>query len=209
MGPWCVALIVVSLALDFRGHVAAYRDFLAVASSWHTVIALVSPNNYAIAAIVAKAGARYGGMPVLELLEVLTALGAGLVLIWNLVSLRSASRDTLLAFVPWLVASLLWTSLMWRFYLSLVIAGVLLLVSAGMTAAPAARRWRALWVASGIGLTMVLGSFAFTLGILLLYLFSHELLSDQNAPGMDGAALPAGSPVGPACCAETGGAIPQ
>jgi hypothetical protein len=209
MGPWCVALIMISLALDFHGHAAAYRDFFSVASSWFTVIALVSPNNYAVGAIVAKAVARYGGFPVLEMLEILTALGAGLVLAWNIVSLRSAPRGTLLAFLPWLVASLLWTSLMWRFYLSLIIAGMMLLIASDVKAPPVVLQWRTLWVAGGIGLTMVLGSFAFTLGILLLYFFSHELLSGHDASGKDVSGLPDGSSVNSACCLGAGRAIPQ
>lgn len=209
IGPWCVALIVMSLALDVHGHAAAYRDFFSVASSWFTVIALVSPNNYAMAAIVAKAVARYGGFPVLEMLEILTALGAGLVLVWNLVSLRSAPRGALLAFLPWLLGSLLWTSLMWRFYLSLIIAGVLLLVASEMKASPVVLRWRTVWVAGGIGLTMVLGSFAFTVGILLLYFFSHELLAGHDASGKEASTFSEESSVNSACCLEAGRTISQ
>ncbi|MEK7384969.1 MAG: hypothetical protein AABZ83_00890, partial [candidate division NC10 bacterium] len=75
--------------------------------------------------------------------------------------------------------SLLWTSVLWRLYLSLVIPGLLLLVAYD-NESPAVRS-RAFWLGTGIGLTFVFSSFAFTLNILILYFQSHQMLVEETA----------------------------
>lgn len=179
--PWCAALIALSLVGVFPGHGVAYQNFFHRALSWHTVIAEISPNNYAISAIMAKAGKTVLGFSVDQTLPVLTFSGALLIVLWGCLSLQRAKPDSLLAFTPWLLASLLWTSLVWRFYLSLVLASLLLLVAYESMSAPSRFSLKTLWLATGIGLTYVLGSFAFTLGILILFFLSHELLVEETA----------------------------
>lgn len=179
--PWSAALIALSLPIAFPASLVAYRDFFAVALRWHTYISEILPNNYAPSAILAKAGMRIWGISVSQSLPILSTAGAGLVLLWNWLSLVRAKPNSLRAFVPWLLASLLWTSLVWRFYLSLVIGGLLLLVAYAKDCHGPPSRGRSLWLATGIGLTMVLSSFAFTLGILILYFQSHEVLAGEMA----------------------------
>lgn len=180
LAPWCIVLLGGSLVVGFPGHVIAYRDFIEVASRWHSYIAEISPNNYALPAIVAKAGLRFAELPVSETLPLLTLLVTMFVVTWNVLSLRRAFPDSLLAYLPWLLASLLWTSLVWRFYLSLVIASLLLLVACEMDSSASMLRWRTLWLAAAIGLTTVLSSFVFMLGVLLLYTLSQELLANPT-----------------------------
>ena len=179
--PWSAALIALSLPIAFPASLMAYRDFFVVALRWHTYISEILPNNYAASAILAKAGLRISGISVSQSLPILSTAGAGLVLLWNWLSLVRAKPNSLRAFVPWLLASLLWTSLVWPFYLSLVIAGLLLLVAYERDCHSPPARARSLWLATGVGLTMVFSSFAFTLGILLLYFQSHEVLAGETA----------------------------
>lgn len=188
LGPWGVALLVLSVPLAFPAHLTAYRDFVPMAVHAHTYVAEMSPNNYALSAIVAKTGLRLTGLPVALTLPFLTAVVAGLLLLWNLRSLRDARKDSLVAFLPWLLASILWTSYLWRFYFSLVLAGLLLLVAYRRTDPVIESRVHSVWLAAGIGLTMVLSSFAFTLGILVLYFYSHAVLArDTGLLGRAGA----------------------
>jgi hypothetical protein len=179
--PWSAALIAVSILLAFPAFLTAYSDFFTVAFKWHTFVAENSPNNYAISAILAKAGMRFSGISASQTLPFLSTACAGFVLLWNCLSMHRTKPDSLLAFIPWLLASLLWTPLVWRFYLSLVIAGLLLLVAYEGGLGASEFELRTLWLSSGIGLTLVLSSFAFTLGILLLYFLSQRMLVEESA----------------------------
>lgn len=179
--PWSAALIALSLPIGFPASLMAYDDFFGVALRWHTYVAESLPNNYAPSAILAKAGMRIWGISVSQSLPILSTAGASLVLLWNWLSLARAEPNSLRTFVPWLLASLLWTSLVWPFYLSLVIGGLLLLVAYEKDPPGSPSPGRSLWLAIGIGLTMVFSSFTFTFGILILYFQSHELLAEEMA----------------------------
>lgn len=179
--PWAVVLVSASLLLAFPGHVFAYRDFPQVVMTWHTLIAATHANNYAFSAVLAKSLERMWGIPVLQSLPILAAVIASLVVCWNTLSLIAARPDSLRAFLPWLLASLLWTSLVWEHYLSLVLAGLTLLVVLRDTASVTWMRPAALRISVGVGLTMVLSSFAFVLGVLLLYFHSHAMLAQESA----------------------------
>jgi hypothetical protein len=96
-----------------------------------------------------------------------------LVLAVNLASLRGGRRDTVTAILPWLFASLLWTSLVWDWYLTLILAAPLLLV--GIAAGPRAGGETgpfALW--AGIACCTTASRAVFPLGILLLYLHALD-----------------------------------
>jgi len=173
--PWAIALMAVSLPAAFPGSALAYRDFPWVAISWHTRIAEAYPNNYALSAILAKAVARILAVPASQTLPFLTAGIASLALLWNGLSLVAGKLDSLRAFLPWLLTTLIWTSLVWEWYLSLVLAGLLLMVGLACGTPVSQMSFGRLRLYAGIGFTMVLSSFAFMLGVLLLYFHSHEL----------------------------------
>ena len=181
LAPWCVGLLSISVPLAFPVYLMAYRDFISVAIHAHTYNAEVSPNNYALASILSKAGMRLLGIPVAQSLPLVATIGAVILVLWNFLSLQHAKGNTPLVFVPWLLASFLWASSAWRFYLTFLMAGLLLLVAYRDERISSGFHLNSFWLASGIGLTMVLSSFAFTLGILILFFLSHELLAEETA----------------------------
>ncbi|MBI4636030.1 MAG: hypothetical protein HY727_06730 [Candidatus Rokubacteria bacterium] len=184
--PWAVLLLAVSLPIAYPAYLLAYLEFPRVAAAWHTQVAEAYPYNYALPAVVAKALQRAMAVPVGRSLPVLTAGLAAAVALWNFLSLLSARRDSLSAFLPWLLASLLWTSLVWEYYLGLVLAALVLLPSvSGAVRRPIASTLR---FGAALGLTLVVSSFALTLGLLLLYIESHAVLAhERRGPAPAGA----------------------
>jgi hypothetical protein len=176
--PWSATLLALSLFLLPYDPWSLYLDFFRTAHEWHTKIAEAYTTNYALSAILAKAIRRLWGLPFSQTLPLMT-LGVGLpLLLWNCVTLLSARRNSIMAFLPWLFSSLLWTSLVWNHYLSLLLGGMLLMF--GLLACPSRiQPASGLFFSSGIALTMVNSSFLFTLGILFLYLASHALLASR------------------------------
>ncbi len=181
--PWAIGLMAISLPMGFPGSALAYRDFPKIALTWHTRIAEAAMNNFAPSAIIANAMARLWNFEVAETLPILAAGIAIFVLLWNILSLTSDRVDTLRAFLPWLLASLLWSSLVWDMYLSLVLAGQLILVDLLSEDRGPRINFPRLLFCVGIGLTMVVSSFAYTLGILLLYFCCQELRSQEIRQG--------------------------
>jgi hypothetical protein len=177
--PWAIGLMVISLPMGFPGSVLAYRDFPKIAFIWHTRIVESSTNNFAPASIIAKAMARLWHLRVSETLPILAIGIAIFTLLWNILSLASDRVDTLRAFLPWLLASLLWTSLVWDMYLSLVLAGHLIIVGVLSEDRGPRINFPRLLFCVGVGLTTVVSSFAYTLGILLLYFCCQELRSQE------------------------------
>jgi hypothetical protein len=184
--PWGASLIVVSTLTAPGAMSQAYVDFPWVAAHWHSAIAATYPNNYAPAAVLAKALARLLGVSVLPTLAPLWIGLALLLLTWNVTTLRQGRPDSPQAAYPWLLSSLLWSSLVWEWYLTLAVAALLGLV---LTPAVQTDRWRsasALWLAAGIALTMVVSSFAFTVGVVVLYCHSQALRARESAACEEG-----------------------
>jgi hypothetical protein len=179
--PWAGAILVVSLAIPFPATLLAYREFPGVAATWHTHIAEAYPNNYALAAILAKALARLWAVPVSHSLLLLTIGIAGPLFLWNVVSLTSGRPDSLRPFLPWLLTSLLWTSLAWEWYLGLVLAGPMLMMTLAPSASDSPAALGGLRLAGGIACTMVFSSFIFTLGYLLIYCHSQAWCACEKA----------------------------
>jgi hypothetical protein len=182
--PWAGAILAISLAIPFPAALLAYRAFPAVAATWHTHIAEAYPNNYALAAILAKAMARIWSVPVSQSLLLLTTGIAALVLLWNIASLAAGRSDSLRAFLPWLLTSLLWTSLVWEWYFSLILAGPILMMALAPSASDSPTALGRLRVAGGIACTMVFSNFIFMLGYILLYCHSHAWhgLEENGSP---------------------------
>lgn len=183
--PWWLLLVVLSVPLAHQGFLRAYLEFPGVAARWHSVIAEIYQNNYAPPAILAKAAARFWSIPVSALLPFLTIGLASLVVSWNVTATLRGAPDTILAFLPWLMSSLLWTSLVWEWYLSLVLVGLLLLPYWCLTSSGFASRATALLFGAGVGLTMVFSSFLFMLGVLLLYFLGHYLRAVELTSSSD------------------------
>ena len=179
--PWWFLLVLLSVPLAHQGFLRAYLEFPGVAARWHTVIAELYQNNYAPPAILAKAAARFWPISVSTLLPFLTLGLASLVVSWNVTATLRGAPDTILAFLPWVMSSLLWTSLVWEWYLSLVVVGLLLLPYWCLTSTGSASPATALLLGAGIGLTMVFSSFLFMLGVLLLYFLGHHLRAVEVA----------------------------
>lgn len=179
---WAVALLGISIVIGGRASLLAYRDFINVAYTWHTYIALIQPNNYALPAILAKAGSRYFGVEASEAMFPLTATCAFIVVLWNVVATLKAKPNSLVALLPWVLSSLLWSSLCWRLYLSLIIGGILVITAYTSTLrrGSESEKVKTLWLGLGIACSLVLSNFIFTLGLLLLYFLSHELLHDET-----------------------------
>jgi hypothetical protein len=175
--------MVISLPMGFPGSALAYRDFPKIAFTWHTRIAEAAMNNFAPSAIIANAMARLWNVQVSETLPILATGITIFVLLWNMLSLASDRVDTLRAFLPWLLGSLLWSSLVWDMYLSLVLAGHLIIVGLLSEDEGPAINFPRLLFCVGVGLTMVVSSFAYTLGILLLYFCCQELRSQEISRG--------------------------
>jgi glycosyltransferase involved in cell wall biosynthesis len=184
--PWAGALLTVSLVISFPATLLAYREFPAVAVTWHTRIAETYPNNYALAAILAKALARIWAVPISQSLFLLTTGIAAPLLIWNIVSLTGGRPDSLRAFLPWLLISLLWTSLVWEWYFSLVLAGPILMMALTRSASDSSTASGGLRLAGGIACTMVFSSFIFTLGYVLLYCHSQAWRAREKAEIVEG-----------------------
>jgi hypothetical protein len=180
--PWGAGLVVASILIAPQAMSQAYADFPGVAAHWHDTIAATYPNNYAPAAVLAKALARLVGLSVSPTLAVLWIGITLLLLAWNLAALRRGPVDSPRAAYPWLLASLLWSSLVWEWYLALAVVAVL-----GVVLTPGVREGRgrsasALWLAAGIALTMVVSSFAFTVGVAVLYCLSQALHAQECSP---------------------------
>jgi hypothetical protein len=172
---WAAGIIFASTLMPLPASLLAYRDFLSVAYTWHTHVAEVFTANYALPAILAKAMARLWGLPLSATLPFLTVGVALSVILWNFSSLIAGKPDTVRAFLPWLLGSLLWSSIMWHFYLGLVLGGLLLMVGFLPNNPSFRASFSMLLFCAGVGLTMIVSSFVYTLGILLLYFCCHQL----------------------------------
>ncbi|MFB3816034.1 MAG: hypothetical protein ACE147_00100 [Candidatus Methylomirabilales bacterium] len=169
--PWGLGLVVLSLPLAVPASLLAYRDFLEVAQRWHTEVAATHANNLALSALLAEAAARVWGLRVADALAPVTAALGLLVLAANLRTLRDDVPDALPPFLPWLLSCLLWTSLVWDWYLTLVLAGPLLLLALAPPAGGEGRLAPAPLVA-GIACCTTASAAFFPAGILLLYAYS-------------------------------------
>jgi hypothetical protein len=167
---WSMALVAMTLPVWFPAFAIAYWDFFAVGWHFTTQIAEAARNNYAPAAILAKALARTGVVTTSEALPLLTLAIAGGVVAWNVASLVATRADSLRTCVPWLLGALLWSSLTWEFYLSFALSALVILMIES--------RGPAL-LALGLALTTVFSSFAFTVGVLLVYFHSHAVLAHE------------------------------
>jgi hypothetical protein len=194
--PWGVGLVLLSLPLAAPASVLAYRDFLGVAHRWHTEIAETHWNNLALPAVIAEATGRLSRLPVTATLGPITAALGALVLAANLRTLRGRAPDALPLFLPWLLSSLLWTSLVWDWYLTLVLAAPLLMLARAAPADGRVRLARAPLLA-GIACCTTASATFFPAGILLLYACSHDLArrgrpaAVEPAKGRAGWTLPA------------------
>jgi hypothetical protein len=173
--PWAVAMLGISFAIQWPGSLPAYRDFFGVAVTWHTRIAETYTNNYALSAILAKALVRLWAVPVSRSLPLL-ATGIALVLVcWNGISLTVGRVDTLRAFLPWLLSSLFWSTLVWEWYFGLVLVAPILMIAFEPRGPELAGDAFQLRLPVGVACTMMFSSFLFTLGLILLYCHSQAL----------------------------------
>lgn len=172
--PWGAGLVLLSLPLAAPASVLAYRDFLEVAQRWHTEIAETHTNNLALSALLAEAAARVWGLRVADTLAPITAALAALVLAANLGAPRGRVPDALPPFLPWLLSCLLWTSLVWDWYLTLVLAAPLLLLALTPPAGRAGR-WATAPLVAGIACCTTASAAFFPAGILLLYAYSQSV----------------------------------
>lgn len=179
--PWAAALVALSLPLALPGSLRAYGDFLRVAEQWHTEIAETHSNNLAVAALLAKAASRLAAAPLADVLPATTATVAALVLVANLYG-AARSRDAIGAGLPWLVASLLWTSLVWDWYLTLVLAAPLIMVARHAERPGSA--WASLRLSAGVAGCTTASAYFFPLGVVLL--FMHALALRREAGGEPG-----------------------
>jgi hypothetical protein len=180
LGPWAAVLVSLSVPLGFPVSVAAYADFPRVALTWHTAVAEAFVNNYAPSAVLAKALARVSGIAVASSLPLVTALAALAVVGWNVASMPARGRGSLRSFLPWPAAALLATSLVWEWYLTLALVVPAALVVIGGEGGARPRVGSALRIAAALGLTTVTSSFAYAVGLVLLYLESHAALGSTR-----------------------------
>jgi len=185
--PWGAALLLASLPVLAPASLAAYQDFFEVARRWHAEVAATHANNLALATLLAELAGRAWGIPVATGAPRIAALLGLLVLAANLRSLRRREADALPAFLPWLLSSLLWTSLVWDWYLTLVLAAPLAMVGLPPSAAPPRPR-EAVTLVAGIACCTTASVTFFPAGLLLLYAHSHRLSRRAKAPaGTEGA----------------------
>jgi hypothetical protein len=171
--PWSAGILALFAVWEYPVSLQAYGEFLQVATRWHTEVAETHSNNLSLSAVVAGAVARLLDLPLTEVLPLVSAGMGLLVLAVNLASLRGGRRDTVTAILPWLFATLLWTSLVWDWYLTLILAAPLLLV--GMATGPrAAGRTTPFALGAGIACCTTASRAVFPVGILLLYLHALE-----------------------------------
>lgn len=182
LARWAGGLVCVSLLAPLPATLPAYRDFFRVALTWHTRIAESYSNNYALSAILAKALAREWNIPVLQSLPLLTVGIAIPLVVWNSTALATERTDSPGAFFPWLLTSLLWTSLVWEWYFSLVLAGPMLMIAMEPCPAGAAGGRLRLRLALALACTTVFSSFLFTLGLILLYCESQAMQLRKQTP---------------------------
>lgn len=176
--PWAAAMLLASLPLGWPGSLHAYRAFGPVAFTWHTEVAQRYFNNLALSLRIADGLKEAGGRPMATHLPLLAAVPAALILLANLRSLVRGSRDSALAFLPWLLASLLWTSLVWDWYLTLVLTAPLYMVS---LAVRNPGRRAPIKLAAGIACCTVAAASVFCFGLLLLYVHALEIRGDDAA----------------------------
>jgi hypothetical protein len=168
--PWSAALLAMFGAWAYPVSLQAYGEFLHVATRWHTEIAETHSNNLALSAVLAGAAARILGVHLTDILPIASAAVGVLVLSVSLGSLRGGRSDTVTAILPWLLASLLWTSLVWDWYLTLILAAPLLL--AGMATDSRGDKPKPLALWAGIACCTTASRGVFPLGITLLYLYA-------------------------------------
>jgi hypothetical protein len=167
--PWSAAALALSLLLTMPAPLRTHADFVDAARRWHTDVAASHANNLAPAARLASAAQRLLDVPVARSLPPLGGAVAVCVLLANLRSLAAGRRDALSAILPWLLSSLLWSPLIWDWYLTLVLAAPLVLVhgaAAGDRSRPAAALLP-LW--AGIACCTTASASLFPAGLLLLY----------------------------------------
>ena len=182
LAPWAGVLVCVSLFVSFPAALLSYRQFLGVALTWHTRIAESYPNSSALSAILAKAVAREWNIPVLQSLPLLMISIAIPLVVWNSMALATERTDSLRAFFPWLPTSLLWTSLVWEWYFSLVLVAPILMIAMGPCPGGAAGGRLKLRLALALVCTTAFSSFLFTLGLILPYCESHAMQLRKQAP---------------------------
>ncbi len=175
--PWAAAILGFSALIAYPTHLYAYLDFPKAAREYMTSVSEGYANNFAIPAILSKAAIRLWGVPYLQTVSVLGAGIASGVILWNLAVLFVLRRNSVGAFIPWLMSSLFWATTMWNFYLSLIFAGTMFLCFSSSRPGLADTNITTFWLAAAIGCTMVFSSFIFTVGAVLLYFLSIEMLT--------------------------------
>ena len=97
-------------------------------------------------------------------------------------ALATERTDSLRAFFPWLLTSLLWTSLVWEGYFSLVLVAPILMIAMGPCPGGAAGGRLKLRLALALACTTVFSSFLFTLGLILPFARVTPCNSESKCP---------------------------